>query len=77
MTHALKCNLKNSNDERAVFDHQTYLHTFGLGTDLYIADNCLSNTNSFSNLGVSYEAPYNYTGGSTEAFSFLAGSNYF
>jgi len=74
LTHALKCNLKNSNGENAVFDHQSYLPTFGSGFDLKIADNCFSNTNSYSDLGYTYEAPYNYEYKSTEAQSFLAGS---
>ena len=47
---------------------------FGGGSDLYIASYCLSYTNSGSNLGNTYEAPYNYEYWSTEAQSFLAGS---
>ena len=75
LTHALKCNLKNSNGEyNTVFDHQSYLPSF---SDLRIKDNCLSNEDSYSNLGKTYEAPYNYEYESTEARSFLAGSIYF
>ena len=74
LTHALKCNLKNSNDKYVVCDYQGYLPSFGYGDDLYIAINCLSNTNSYSRLGKIYEAPYNYEYWSTEARSFLAGS---
>ena len=75
LTHALKCNLKNSNGEMAVTDYHSYLPGFGGGSDLSIDNNCFSNTNSYSYLGRTYETPYKE--GSTEAKSFLAGSYHF
>ncbi len=42
LTHALKCNLKNSNGEKAVYDNQDRLPTFGGGHDLNIDNNVFS-----------------------------------
>jgi hypothetical protein len=50
--------------------------TFGSGHDFYIANKSNTNTNSFSDLGLSYSHP-EYAYGSNEARSFLAGSHKF
>ena len=47
---------------------------FGGGTDIYIANNAASNTNSFSNLGYTYSPPSGYSYGSSFTKSFLTGS---
>ena len=49
--------------------------TFGSGYDLYIADKCDKNTNSYSNLGDTYKLPTGYTYGNNQ--SLLAASYYF
>ena len=47
---------------------------FGAGNDLRLYDDCNVNSNSYSNLGHSYESNgYAYT--SAEARSYLTGSN--
>ena len=50
--------------------------TFGKAQylDLHIADHCNTNTNSYSNLGGTYELPAGYTYDTDEAQSLLAGS---
>jgi len=50
---------------------------FGATDDLKIADNSNINFNSLSQLGNKYQAPFNYSSGSTNANSFLAGTQYF
>ena len=50
---------------------------FGGGSDLAIFDDCNKNSNSWSNLGHSYEKPrpyHSYEYGSTITRSYLAGS---
>ena len=49
----------------------------GGGPDLYIANNCHTNTLSNSNLGRTYELPAGYTFDTPQAQSLLAGSLYF
>ena len=51
--------------------------TFGKRYDLYIADNCDKNTNSYSNLGNTYKLPAGYAYRDNQAQSLLAGSYYF
>ena len=47
---------------------------FGGGHDLYISNDCNSNTKSYSDLGDSYEAPDGFKYQSGQARSYLAGS---
>ena len=47
---------------------------FGNGNDLVIYNDCNINTNSYSNLGSSYESPNGYAYQSNEARNYLAGS---
>ena len=63
--------------DNAIYSHSRYGPIFGGGHDLRIADKCNTNTNSFSNLGHTYELPVSYTYGTTEAQSLLAGSSPF
>ena len=53
------------------------MSTFGNGCDLYISDDCNINTDSYSNLGYSYESPNGYACGSNEAQYYLAGFSNF
>jgi hypothetical protein len=50
---------------------------FGGGCDLYISNDCNINTDSYSYLGYSYEAPNGYAWYSNEANNYLAGSHEF
>ena len=69
----MKC-LKKENE----VNHDTNdMSRFGGGCDLGIYDDCNINTDSYSNLGHSYELPNEYTSGSIEAMNYLAGSFYF
>ena len=61
----------------ATYHHNSVGPNFGGGHDLYIADNCDKNTNSFSNLGHTYKLPAGYTYGTTQAKTLLAGSYHF
>ena len=67
--HKLKCIRK----DKEVYHHSSYLSTFGGGHDLNIRDDCNVNTNSYSDLGSTYESN-GYAYKSTEAKSYLAGS---
>jgi len=59
----------------AIYSNPYYGPTFGGGHDFYISDQSNLNINSYSNLGHSYQLPFtNFSYGSTEANSFLAGS---
>ena len=51
-----------------------YGPTFGGGHDIYIYDRSNTNTSNYSNLGHSYKPPNNFTYGTTQANSYLAGS---
>lgn len=61
----------------AVYSNPNHYYgpTFGKGHDIFISDNSNSSSNSFSNLGISYQNP-NYTNNndSRQAQSLLAGS---
>eukprot|EP01091_Cochliopodium_minus_P005578 TRINITY_DN15484_c0_g1_i1.p1 TRINITY_DN15484_c0_g1~~TRINITY_DN15484_c0_g1_i1.p1 ORF type:complete len:384 (-),score=79.88 TRINITY_DN15484_c0_g1_i1:71-1222(-) len=57
----------------SIDDSSNYGPTFGGGNDIYISDNCNSNSNSYSNLGHSYSGcPHKFE--SVEAKTFLCGS---
>ena len=58
----------------AINHASSYGPTFGGGFDLYIADNCDKNINSYSKLGVTYQTPAGYITGAPETHSLLAGS---
>ncbi len=47
--------------------------TFGLGNDIYVANNASTTMDSYSNLGNTYSHPL-YAHGTSEAQTFLAGS---
>ena len=71
--YPIKLNI--TNPLKAVYAINGNGPTFGNGQDFYIADQSNSNTNSFSQLGNTYQLPFsNMTYGSTAAKSFLAGS---
>ena len=68
--------LNNTNGgSNAIYSYPSYGPTFGGGYDFNIKDQSNLNTNSYSSLGYSYQLPFtNFSSGSTEAQSFLAGS---
>ena len=43
--------------QHAIYRTSGYGPTFGGGSDIYIADNANSNTNSYTNFGWSYSVP--------------------
>ena len=63
-----------SDPQYAIRHASSYGPAFGGGNDLHIADNCDKNTNSYSNLGVTYKPPAGYIPGAPKAWSLLAGS---
>ena len=69
--------LKNENDVNAMYRRYQYGPTFGIGHDFHIADNAISNTASYPNVGGTYNVPPGYTSGQTKTRSLLAGSYYF
>jgi len=66
--------LKILNPNYAIYASPSYGPTFGNGFDLFIANQSNNNTNSYSNLGSSYQLPVGFTSGTTAVQSFLAGS---
>jgi hypothetical protein len=68
-----KAPLKNQNDAYAVRTHPNGGPTFGGGTDLEIKDNTVSNDNSYSYFGVSYQPP----SGVNDPYTLLAGTQRF
>ena len=60
--------------EYATYSCSGYGPTFGHGWDIYISPEASSNTNSYSNLGDTYNPPSGHRHRSTFAQSFLAGS---
>eukprot|EP01080_Neovahlkampfia_damariscottae_P005802 gene5802-9625_t len=60
--------------KESIYCDYYYGPTFGGGHDFYIYDRSNSSTSNYSNLGHSYKPPNNYSYGSTQANSFLAGS---
>ena len=61
----------------ALYDCLSYGPTFGGGSDLEIADNASSNSNSYTNLGNTYSPPSGYSYQSTFTKTFLAGTYQF
>ena len=74
---SFKSTLKNENNPRAIYRYSKYGLTFGDGHDLYIANNAVSNTNSYTRFGFAYNLPPGYTFGQTNTYSLLAGSKHF
>ena len=62
------------NHGTAIRNNNGYGPTFGGSQDIYISNNCHTNTNSYSNLGYSYLPPNGYTLYSSQAKQFFAGS---
>ena len=67
----------SSNRRYSIYDNRSCGPTFGGGHDIHISNYASSNTNSYSNLGLTYSPPSGYSYGSTFAQSFMAGSLYF
>ena len=65
---------RSSKRRHSIYDNRSYGPTFGGGHDIHISNYASSNTNSYSNLGLTYSPPSGYSYGSTFAQSFLAGS---
>ncbi|KAL9963125.1 hypothetical protein ACROYT_G032300 [Oculina patagonica] len=61
----------------SIYSCSSHGPTFGNGYDIYIADHASSNTNSGTNLGVTYGPPSGYSYGSSDTRRFLAGSLFF
>jgi hypothetical protein len=61
----------------SIYCTPSVLALFGGRNDILISDQCNKSTNSFSNLGHTYELPTGLTFGSDAAQSFLAGSYHF
>ena len=59
---------------KSIYSCSSYGPIFGVGHDIYTANNAASNTNSHSNLGYTYSPPSGYSYGSSFTRSFLAGS---
>ena len=74
-TGPIKLPVKPAKIGNAVYHKSSYGPTFGGGHDLYISNKANENSNSYSNLGHSYETPdpneYRYGQGNTK--SLLAG----
>ena len=68
------CKLNGKNNSKAIHDYSSYYLTFGGGHDFSIKPNCNTNTNSYSNLGHTYDPPSEYKG---EKKSFFAGQKNF
>jgi hypothetical protein len=61
----------------SIYNNPNFGPVFGKGYDLFISSDSNTNTNSSSNLGRSYQLPYDYTYDTENARSFLAGSHRF
>eukprot|EP00347_Sterkiella_histriomuscorum_P007537 403348542 len=66
---------QNRKQHQAVYHCQDYMCAFG--NDIEIGDNCDKNSNSWCNLGCTYELPNGYQYSSNEAQSYLAGQYHF
>jgi len=63
----------NTNTQYSSNNNSGYGPTFGGGHDIYISNNCDSNSTSYSNVGYTYSLD-GYSYGSNDAKNFLAGS---
>ena len=66
----------SSSDKNSIGSHSKYGPVFGLGNDICISDNSITNTTSHSNLGATYTHP-EFPFDSEKAKTILAGSIYF
>jgi hypothetical protein len=53
---------KLSNASYAIYSHSSYGPTFGNNKDIYVADNCTANNNSYTYLGGGYVNDTGITG---------------
>ena len=74
---AFKAPLINENDEWAIIRYRVQGPTFGEGADIHIVDNAVSNSNSNSDFGHTYQPPLGYTVNQPKTESLLAGSSSF
>ena len=65
---------RDNSMSHSIYSSSSYGPTFGGGHDIHISNYASSNTNSYSNLGLTYSPPSGYSYGSTFAQSFMAGS---
>ena len=72
-----KAPLRDENGWAAIYRSSGYGPTFGVGHDLYIADNARSNTDSYTYFGYYYQSPPGYNLGESKRSSLLPGSKYF
>ena len=69
-----KSTLKAEDDQCAIRRHTFFGPIFGWIDDLYIASDAGSNTNSYTNFGLSYNLPHGYTYEENNTRSLLGGS---
>ena len=67
----------HSSDRYSLYYYPSFGPSFGSGSDIYISNDASSNSNSYSNLGITYSPPSGYSAGSTFAQTFLAGTYQF
>ena len=60
--------------QHALYHRSDYGPTFGEGFDLHISNNASLNTNSYTNLGSTYQLPPGYTYGAPNTKALLAGT---
>ena len=70
-------NIKQGQDNQAIYCSSGYGPTFGGGHDLHICSNPQANQSSSSNFGNTYQPPPGYVYGSEQANNLLAGQNQF
>ena len=74
---AFKMAVKQGEEWRATISWKNNGPTFGGGWDLYIANTCHTNANSYSKPGWTYQLPAGYTWDTPQSRSLLAGSHNF
>ena len=72
-----KAPLHYENDRWAIFRRNSYGPCFGGGPDLCIKNNAGSTTDSYTNLGIMYQAPPGYTYNEPNTTSLIAGGSSF
>ncbi len=72
----LPCKMPTTNAKDSIYCHPNYVLCFGRGHDIFIANNADKLLHSSASLGRTYTHPQ-YGNESSEAKSFLAGSNKF
>ena len=66
-------NIKQGQEQKAIYSYYAFEPTFGGGYDLHICNNPQTNQSSFSNFGSTYQLPPGYVYGSEQAKNLLAG----